>query len=155
MDQAFQDYYPEDYSHCYGCGRSNEQGLHLKSYWDGDESVCRHTPRSYYTGGYPGLLYGGMIASLLDCHGAGTASGARARETGQHGARFVTASLKVDFLKPTPIDQELEIRGRIVEVAGRKVTVELWLKAGDLVTAKGLGIFVEPKQFTQKSGESK
>ena len=101
MDQtAFQDLYPDDYANCYGCGRNNESGLHLKSYWDGNESVCRHTPDARYTGGVPGFLYGGMIASLMDCHGAGTAAAAKARENRKNRCHdLFTASLKVDFLK--------------------------------------------------------
>jgi acyl-coenzyme A thioesterase PaaI-like protein len=144
MEQvAFQDQYPDDYAHCFGCGRNNEQGLQLKSYWDGEESVCRHTPKGYYTGGFPGFLYGGMIASLLDCHGAGTAAAAKARESGEPISRFVTVSLKIDYLKPTPIGIELEIRGRVAEIKGRKVTVDLSLLAGEALCAKGLAIMVQ------------
>ncbi len=64
--KAFQDYYPDYFSHCYGCGRLNEQGMQIKSYWDGEETVCIHIPKSYYTGGAPGYAYGGLIASLID-----------------------------------------------------------------------------------------
>jgi len=140
---AFQDLYPDDYANCYGCGRNNESGLHLKSYWDGNESVCRHTPDARYTGGVPGFLYGGMIASLMDCHGAGTAAAAKARETGKPVSRFVTASLKVDFLKPTPMGVELEIRGEAAEIKGRKVTVNLHLLANGILCAKGSAVMVE------------
>ncbi|WP_457577256.1 PaaI family thioesterase [Desulfomarina sp.] len=142
-ETAFQDLYPEDYTNCYGCGRNNPAGLHLKSYWDGEESVCRHTPAPQYTGGVPGFLYGGMIASLMDCHGAGTAAAAKARESGEPVSRFVTASLKVDFLKPTPIGIELEVRGKVIEIKGRKVIVDLRLLAGDTVCAKGTTVMVE------------
>ncbi len=140
---AFQDLYPEDYTNCYGCGRNNPAGLHLKSYWDGEESVCRHTPAPQYTGGVPGFLYGGMIASLMDCHGAGTAAAAKARESGEPVSRFVTASLKIDFLKPTPIGVELEIRGKAVEIKGRKVIVDLRLLAGNTLCATGTTVMVE------------
>ncbi len=145
-EQAVQDLYPDDYAHCYGCGRHNEHGLHLKSYRDGDESVCRHTPKPYYTGGIPGFLYGGMIASLLDCHGAATAAAIKARERGEPISRFVTASLKVDYLKPTPIGVELEIRGRVMEIKGRKVTVDLRLLAADTICATGQAIMVQMRQ---------
>lgn len=145
-DLAFQDQYPDDYANCYGCGRNNEHGHHLKSYWDGEESVARHTPKPYYTGGFPGFLYGGMIASLLDCHGAGTAAAAKARESGEPISRFVTASLKVDFLKPTPIGVELEVRGRVMEIKGRKVTVDLRLQAGETLCARGHAIMVQVPQ---------
>ncbi len=143
---AFQDQYPDDYANCFGCGRNNEHGLHLKSYWEGDESVCHHTPEGHYTGGFPGYLYGGMIASLLDCHGAGTAAAAKAWEDGGPITRFVTASLKVDYLQPTPIGVELEIRGRVVEIKGRKVTVDLRLLANEILCVEGQVIMVQVPQ---------
>ena len=73
-EKAVQDYYPDEFAHCYGCGRLNQDGLKIKSYWDGEECVCHYTPGPYYTGGIPGYAYGGMIASLIDCHAAATAS---------------------------------------------------------------------------------
>lgn len=149
-DMAFQDQYPEDYANCYGCGRNNERGLQIKSYWDGDESVCHHTPKPYYTGGVPGFLYGGMIASLIDCHGAATAAAAKARLTGEPIARFVTASLKVDYLKPTPIGVELEIRGKVADIKGRKVIVDLLLIAGGQICAKGRTVMIQIKESSQE-----
>ena len=119
------------------------QGFHLKSYWDGEETVCRHTPDPKYTGGYPGFLYGGLIASLIDCHAAGTAAAAKAREDGKPISRFVTASLKVDYHSPTPINAELEIRGRVLEVKGRKVVVELKVIAESVTRASGTVVMVQ------------
>lgn len=144
-EQAFQDQYPDDYAHCYGCGRLNADGHHLKSYWEGEESVCRFTPDQKYTGGFPGFLYGGIIASLIDCHGAGTASAAKAREDGKPLSRFVTASLKVDYLAPTPINTELEVRGKPVEIKGRKVIVELTVSAAGKICATGTVVMVQIK----------
>ena len=149
--RAFQDDYPDDYAHCYGCGRLNEKGLKIKSYWDGDETVCHITPRDYYSGGKKDILYGGLIASLIDCHAAGSAAAAKARElcidTSSNGMpRFVTASLKVDYVAPTPVDTELELRGRIQEIKGRKVVVTIDLKAGDTVCAKGEVVMVQIKE---------
>ena len=142
-DSAFQDQYPDDYAHCFGCGRLNPQGFHLKSYWDGEETVCRHTPDPKYSGGYPGFLYGGLIASLIDCHAAGTAAAAKAREDGKPISRFVTASLKVDYHRPTPINAELEIRGKVLEVKGRKVVVELKVIAEGETRASGTVVMVQ------------
>jgi acyl-coenzyme A thioesterase PaaI-like protein len=142
-DKAFQDHYPDEFAHCYGCGRLNEQGLQIKSYWDGDETVCHFTPDSKYTGGFPGFLYGGILASLIDCHGAATASAAKARAEGKPLARFVTASLKVDFRAPTPIDTELEIRGKATEIKGRKVLVDLTLSAAGKLCAEGSAVMVQ------------
>jgi len=149
--EAFQDYYPDDYSHCYGCGRLNEHGHQIKSYWDGNESICRFLPKKYYTGGKKDIIYGGLIASLMDCHGAGTAAAAKVKEQGieiKKGEmpRFVTASLKVDYLAPTPINTELELRGRIKEIAGRKVIVEVNLLAEQKVCAKGELLFIQLKK---------
>jgi acyl-coenzyme A thioesterase PaaI-like protein len=145
-NKAFQDHYPDDYAHCFGCGRLNPQGFHLKSYWDGEETVCRHTPDPKYTGGYPGYLYGGLIASLMDCHAAGTAAAAKAREDGKPISRFVTASLKVDYHSPTPINTELEIRGKVLEVKGRKVTVELKVIVDGATRVTGTVVMVQLKE---------
>lgn len=144
-EKAFQDYYPDDYAYCYGCGRLNTEGHHLKSYWDGEETVCRYTPDAKYTGGFPGFLYGGMIASLIDCHAAGTAAAAKSREDGKPIARFVTASLKVDYLAPTPINTELEARGKVIEIKGRKVIVEVTVTANGTLCATGSTVMVQIK----------
>jgi acyl-coenzyme A thioesterase PaaI-like protein len=142
-DKAFQDHYPDEFANCYGCGRLNEHGLQIKSYWDGEETVCRFTPDAKYTGGFPGFLYGGMIASLIDCHGAATASAAKARAEGSPLSRFVTASLKVDFRAPTPINTELTIRGKATEIKGRKVLVDLTMSANGKLCAEGSAVMVQ------------
>lgn len=140
---AFQDRYPEKFSHCYGCGRSNPHGHHLKSFWDGEETVARFTVRPEFSGGVPGHAYGGMVASLLDCHGTASAAAfayrAAGREMGDGGEfmRFVTASLKVEYLRPTPVGVALEIRGRLESIEGRKVRVSLALLAGGKPCARG------------------
>ncbi|OHD65855.1 MAG: hypothetical protein A2176_03300 [Spirochaetes bacterium RBG_13_51_14] len=72
--KAFQELYPDMFSHCYGCGRLNPDGLHIRSYWYGEESVCTFKPREYHTA-FPGFVYGGLIASVIDCHSTGTADG--------------------------------------------------------------------------------
>lgn len=140
-DKAFQDYYPDDVSHCFGCGKLNEKGHQIKSYWDGDETVAVFTPKPYHTA-IPGYVYGGLIASLIDCHGTGTAAAAGYREEGRDMSsepplRYVTASLHVDYLRPTPMGVPLEIRGRIEEISGRKVVVSETLSANGKICAKG------------------
>lgn len=145
--KAFQDYYPEDLSHCHGCGRLNEEGLQIKSYWDGEESVCIYTPKHYHTA-IPGYVYGGLIASLIDCHSTGTAAAAKYKEENRAmdtlpPLRFVTASLHVDYLLPTPLGGPIEIRGRVTEVTGRKVVVESRLIAGGKVCATGEVVAVQ------------
>ena len=145
--KAFQDYYPEDVSHCYGCGRLNEQGLQLKSRWDGDETVAVLEPRPYHTA-IPGYVYGGLIASVIDCHGTGTAAAAAyRREDRAMGSdpplRYVTASLQVDYLKPTPLGPPLEVRGRVEEIKERKVVVAIRVSVQGEVCAKGRVVAVQ------------
>ena len=142
---AIQDQYSEDASYCYGCGRLNEHGLQIKSYWDGDETVCRFEPKPYHTA-IPGYVYGGLIASLIDCHSTGSAAMAASRAQQDHEdapPRFLTASLHVDYLRPTPLGIRLIVRSRIKEIKGRKVVVESTLYAGDEVCARGVVVAVQ------------
>lgn len=151
-DQAFQDYYPENLAHCYGCGRMNELGHRIKTYWEGDESVTRYTPEPYHTA-IPGFVYGGLLASLVDCHSTGTAAAAMYRAEGramdsEPPFRFVTGSLHVDYLKPTPMGVELTLRGKVKEIRGRKVVVETTLYANDVATVRGEVVAVQmPDSF--------
>lgn len=143
---AIQDDYPADVAHCYGCGRLNEHGHQLKTEWDGEETVSRFTPEPFHTA-IPGFVYGGLIASLIDCHGTGTAAAVAQRAEGvEIGAgpapRFVTASLNVEFLKPTPLGPELVVRGRATERTDRKVVVEATVSADDEVCARGVVVAV-------------
>jgi acyl-coenzyme A thioesterase PaaI-like protein len=141
-DDAFQDAYPDALAHCYGCGRLNPHGYRLKSRWEGEEAVCRFLPRPEHIS-VPGYVYGGLLASLIDCHGTGTAAGAAQRSAensragGDPEARFLTASLRVDYLKPTPLGTELEVRARIKEEGARKTVVEEWILAAGVVTVRG------------------
>jgi acyl-coenzyme A thioesterase PaaI-like protein len=153
--QAVQDYYPDDVAHCYGCGRLNKHGHQIKSYWDGDETVSKFIPKEYHTA-IPGFVYGGLIASLIDCHGTGSAALAAYRNENRAidtlpALRFVTASLQVDYLKPTPLGPEIELRGKIIEVKGKKVITEISLIADGVITAKGKVIAVQiPENFSAK-----
>lgn len=145
--KAFQDFYPDDLSHCYGCGRLNPDGLQIKSRWEDDEAVCTYTPRPYHTA-IPGYVYGGLIASLIDCHSTGTASAAAHREAGREMGtdptlRFLTAALHVNYLKPTPIDGPLEIRATVKEVKGRKVVIASRLLVQGQVCATGEVVAVQ------------
>ncbi len=155
--KAFQDYYPDNVSHCYGCGRLNEHGLRIKSYWDGDEAVCTYTPQPYHIA-IPGYVYGGLIASLIDCHSTGTAAAAAYRAEGramdtEPPLRYVTAALHVDYVRPTPLGVPLELRSTVKEIRGRKVVVVTTLSAGGEVCARGEVVavqmpphFVSPKE---------
>jgi acyl-coenzyme A thioesterase PaaI-like protein len=141
MPKAFQDYYPDYWNQCYGCGGKNEHGLQIKTYWDGDESVTIFQPRPYHIA-VPGYVYGGLIAALIDCHSTGTAAAAlyRAQDRpmdSEPALRFLTARLQVDFLRPTPLGVPLEVRGQVKELKERKVVVVSTLSANGEVCARG------------------
>lgn len=145
QSQAIQDRYPDELNHCYGCGRLNDQGLHITSYWTGTEAICTYQPRPEQTA-FPGIFSGGVIASIIDCHSLATASAAAGLAAGQTLAdelpRFVTAALHVDFLKPTPLDGAVVIHAQAVEITARKVIVTSQLFSGTEECARGRVIAV-------------
>ena len=149
---AVQDHYPENLAYCYGCGRLNEHGHHIRTEWDGDETVSVFTPEPWHIA-LPGFVYGGVIASLVDCHSTGTAAAAAYRAAGREPGteppfRFVTGSLQVDSLKPRPRGPPLTIRGRVKEIKGRKVIVESTVDAEGVATVRGEVVAVQmPEEF--------
>lgn len=135
--RAIQDDYPDDMSRCYGCGRLNPGGLQLKSRREGEEMVARFRPEPGHTS-MPGFVYGGLLASLVDCHAMAVATDAASRARPEEGIeRFVTAALEVQYLRPTPIGVELEIRGRIEELGERKAVVSARILAGGVECVRG------------------
>ncbi len=138
---VLQDLYPDSYAHCHGCGRLNAHGLHVQSTWSDGVAIARFLPAPYHLS-MPGYVYGGLIASLIDCHAMATAAGATMVAAGEvpgqdETRRFVTASLHVDYLKPTPIGVELVLRAHATEVGERKVLVEVSVTASDVEVARG------------------
>lgn len=150
--KAFQDYYPENLSHCYGCGSHNNHGHRIKTFWDGAESITRFLPEPFHMA-IPGLVYGGLLASLIDCHSTGTAAAAMYRAAGREmdslpAFRFVTGSLQVSYLKPTPLGRELEIRGQVKEIKGRKVVIASTVFVDGIATVRGEVVAVQmPDSF--------
>ncbi|HVN42246.1 MAG TPA: PaaI family thioesterase [Steroidobacteraceae bacterium] len=133
---------------CFGCGSAHPTGLHIKSYWepDGVHVACKYSPQPYYIG-WPGLVYGGFIAMLVDCHSNWTAMAHHYRAEGREPDTLpriecVTANLGLSYRKPTPMGVELTLRARIEGEVGRKTRVlcEVW--AGDLLTVTGDSTFV-------------
>jgi acyl-coenzyme A thioesterase PaaI-like protein len=140
-DKAFQDSYSDLEANCYGCGRLNKYGLHIKSYWDGEESVCIFNPESYHVS-IAGYVYGGLIASIIDCHSVGMAKAVSYRSEGREIGTdpviyMVTASLKVDYINPAPISVPLEVRASVEEMVRRKVIVLSTMSANGEVCARG------------------
>ncbi len=143
---AIQDFYPDDVAHCYGCGKLNGDGHQIKTRLDGDHTVTDYTPESYHTA-VPGIAYGGLIASIIDCHSTGSAAIFAMRAAGRRlgdevSPRFVTAHLGVDYLAPTPLGP-MHLVGAEVETKGRKVIVDTELSVGGKVTAKGHAVLIE------------
>lgn len=157
-DVAIQDIYPADVAHCFGCGRDNPRGHRIKTYWREGVGVARFTPHAEHLS-FPGFVYGGLIASLIDCHAIGTAAAERLAASGGAFApdaapRYVTGSLSVRYLKPTPIGVELELVGRVREAGERKSIVEVELSADGVVTATGEVVAVRMPDSMRTAGLS-
>lgn len=154
-DKAVQDFYPDDVAYCYGCGRLNKNGYQIKSYLHGEETIAYYTPEEYHTA-IPGFVYGGLLASLIDCHGTGTAAIAAFKQENRDfdslpPFRYVTARLQVDYLKPTPLGVELKLVGKVREIKGKKVVSEIELTANGEVTVRGEVIAVQmPENMIKK-----
>ncbi len=155
-DRPFQDFYPEHLAHCYGCGRLNEHGYRLATRWDGEESVTRFTPAPYHTA-IPGVVYGGLLASIVDCHSTGTAAAALYRAEGraldsEPPHRCVTGQLLVRYRQPTPLGPPVEVRGVVAAIDGRRVTVVSRVLVGGIVTVEAEVIAFEmPEDFRPPS----
>jgi acyl-coenzyme A thioesterase PaaI-like protein len=121
-------------NHCWGCGADNPDGLQLKSEWDGDRSVARWTPSPQYAAGPRHFLNGGIIATLLDCHGVCTAVADAYRRDGREiGSEpeiwHATTSMDITFLRPTPIDADVVLHGTVSAVGDGGTTVDCVLEA--------------------------
>lgn len=139
--KAFQDYYPDDFNHCYGCGGLNEHGHQIKSYWDGDETIAEFVPKPYHTS-LPGYVYGGLIASLIDCHSTGSAAAALYRNENrpmdsEPTFRCVTASLQVDYLKPMRLKGKIRLRASINKIDANRVHITVDVFDEEKLCAKG------------------
>lgn len=138
---AIQDQWPEPVSYCWGCGGSNGRGLRIKSYWDGDETVCTWEPGDEHIA-FPGYLNGGIIATIIDCHCVNTACSAAYRAAGREigtepHLAYVTGSLFIEYLKPTPLGRPVTLRARVKEMGERKTVVACSLFCDGVECARG------------------
>jgi acyl-coenzyme A thioesterase PaaI-like protein len=129
---AIQDQITDNY--CFGCGADNPNGLQLKSEWDGDGATAAWTPDPVHAAGPRHLLNGGIIATVLDCHGVCTAVADAYHRAGREVGTdpeiwFVTASITVEYLRPTPLGEPLVLRSSIAERDDRRTTVTCVLEA--------------------------
>ena len=140
-EKPIQDYYPDEAAVCYGCGRNNSDGLHIQTHWDGEEGVCHFTPKPHHTA-FPGFVYGGLVASLIDCHSMATAIAAAYQAAGRDPdtepeITYVTGSLSVRYLKPTPMGTELVLRSRVTEMHEKKAIVVTSVYADEVECVSG------------------
>ena len=150
---AIQDRYGERFQHCWGCGPKNELGLHLKTYpsIDGESCISRIKLENRYTGGVPSNVFGGMIATIFDCHGTASAAwfahqkkGLELTETTVIG-RFITARLEIDYLSPSPIEDEIVVTSTLEELGERKAIISMEMAVATKVRAKAKMIAVAVK----------
>lgn len=151
-EKAFQDNW--DHNECWGCGCSNEHGLNIKSYWSEDKSICVWTPNQNHKAGPTGYLNGGVIATIIDCHSICTAIADGYKQEGRELDSkpiiwYVTASIKIDYLKPTPIDKEVRLKAKVTMREGRKLLVVCKLFSGEDLCARAevLAVKVPPENW--------
>lgn len=133
---------------CFGCGIHNPDGLQIKSYWEGDESICKWQAQPHHHG-WPGLMNGGIMASLIDCHSMCTAMAyayrveERELDSEPH-YKYATGTMTVKYIRPTSNDHPVELRAKVTEMKGKKTTVhcELYSKGELTASAEVIAIRV-------------
>jgi acyl-coenzyme A thioesterase PaaI-like protein len=144
MEQSLQEKYAPRNA-CFGCGPANERGLRIRSFPRGDEVVAHWMPESFHEA-FPGVLNGGIIGTLLDCHSNWAAAYHLMRRTGaERTPCTVTADYSIKLLRPTPTDDEIELKARVVESTEERAMVEAELIAKGKVCATCRGTFVAVK----------
>ena len=138
---AFQDQFTGNF--CFGCGPANQDGLQIKSYWaDPGKSVCTFQPKPYHTAGPRQFLNGGIIATVIDCHCVSTAIAQAYHDEGRPldsapPIWYVTGSLAIKYLRPTPIDRPVQLTAHIVETGPKKTVLSCSLSSGGQECATG------------------
>lgn len=144
---------------CFGCGKENHEGLQIKSFWEGDTCICRWDSMDKYQG-WTNLMNGGILATLIDCHTMGAAmSHAYHLENRWYDTSpaymYATGTLTVKYLKPTPNNDTLELRAKILEVKGKKTVLHCEAWVGDLKTAEAEVIAIRVVDTSQAHGLEK
>ncbi len=154
MKEYFQDHMPENV--CFGCGIHNPDGLHIKSYWDGEEAVCNWESQEKFHG-WANLLNGGIIATIIDCHCMCTAMAHSYKLEGRSldsepEYRYATGTLNIKYLKPTPNDKLLQLRATVIEVKGKKTVLECGLYSEGVKTVEAQAIAIRVFDGSQHDG---
>ena len=144
LGTALQDAWPE--ATCYGCGPANDKGLRIRSFEEGDELVCDWTPEAHHVA-FEGIVNGGIIGSLLDCHSNWTAARhlMKKRDAAELPAT-VTLDFHVTLKRPTPMGTPLHLRAKVAESGEDRAVIEATLEANGKVTATCRGTFVAVKE---------
>ena len=150
---SIQETYGDRFQHCWGCGAKNKDGLHLHTYPSGDGSECvsQFLPDEKYSGGVPANLFGGLIATLFDCHGTASAAWFNHRNQGLKLerntviTRYITARLEIDFKKPVPIGKVVTVKSVAEEMGERKIIVSMEMEADGETKAKARMVAVRIK----------
>lgn len=141
MTQSLQDHYAPNNS-CFGCGPANPDGLGIKSFVDGDEIVCTWQPKTMHQA-FPGVLNGGIIGALLDCHCNWAAAYHQMLAQGVAVPPCtVTAEYSIKLRRPTPTDGPLELRAQLVELDGNRAQITGTLTANGSICATCDGLFI-------------
>ena len=144
-DQSLQEKYAPNNA-CFGCGPANPDGLHIRSIPRNGEVVAEWKPEKKYEA-FPGVLNGGIIGSLLDCHCNWTAAYHLMKKAGNdHAPCTVTAEYSIKLLRPTPTANPVQLSAKVIESEGDRATVEGSLSAGGKVCATCRGVFVAVKE---------
>ncbi len=151
--ESIQDQWPEIATFCWGCGKNNRHGLRLKSYWADEEAVATWQPKDYHLS-FPGILNGGIIATLIDCHATGTANAAAHRfsAAGQNNHfMYVTASMQVRYLRPAPLTKPVTLKAKVKETTERKITVScsLYSDGTECATGEVVAVRVDASDFIE------
>lgn len=145
MTSSLQDTYAP-HNKCFGCGPANNQGLRIKSYVDGDELVATFQPEEHHQA-FEGMVNGGILGALLDCHSNWTAAWTLMRESkASRPPCTVTAEFHVKLRAPTPLNEPLTLRARPIAIDGPKISIEAELSAAGKVTATCRGVFVAVRE---------
>jgi acyl-coenzyme A thioesterase PaaI-like protein len=145
MEQSLQDRYAPKNA-CFGCGPANVDGLRIKSFVVGDEVVCEWQPKKMHEA-FPGMLNGGIVGALLDCHCNWTAAFHLMKASGaDHPPCTVTAEYSIKLRRPTPTDVPLTLRAKVAEIQGDRARITGTLESGGRVCATCDGLFVAVRE---------
>jgi acyl-coenzyme A thioesterase PaaI-like protein len=143
--QALQDRYAPK-NECFGCGAANDKGLRIKSFVEGDEVVATWQPEPHHHA-FAGILNGGIIGALLDCHSNWTAAYSLMKAQGAETPPCtVTADFHVTLKRPTPMDAPVRLRAKVASLEGDRAVIDATLEAGGKITATCRGTFVAVKE---------